>query len=1027
MASQSTFNNPFPGIRSYEMDESRHFFGREQQIAELTRKLETTRFLAIVGSSGCGKSSLIKAGLIPRLLEASEPALPLQLLMFRPGSDPLGRLAEAIAGNKPVAFVKAQLAGNQATLSELIPQVAGLKTRTLLYIDQFEELFRFRQSSGSAEHAAEAARFVETILEAIHNPASGLFVILSMRTDFLDDCTTYRGLSEAINMGYYLVPRMNEAERRRAITGPITEAGATITGELVETLLNDTGDDPDQLPILQHALMRTWEHWTIHSNTGQPIGLQHYEAIGTMKEALSVHLEELYESLPDERNRFLTEKLFKALTDVSNQNRGTRRPTPLDELCALTSAREEELLHIIDRFRSPGCAFLMPPAHIRLAGNSLVDISHESIMRVWTRLKKWVEDESESAQLYLRLSRSAALFQEGKTGLWVNPELQLALQWKTINKPNIVWASRYDSGFDRAIVFLENSRQQYENEQLKKERQQKRNLRRARNSAIVLGIASAVSILFLVISLNLRFKAEASRREALEKEKLAVQERKRTEEQRKVAIVERKISEQQQQIAEQQELIANQQRQYAVAQQQVAQQQTAEAVRQRKQADQARQEALTARDEAEAQRLEALAQKHIADTERLKAETSEEEAQRLRMLAIANAMAVQAVQLHANSADQTAALLALTAYRLHRDNGGQTGDPAIFEALSAVANDQLILRGHKDAVRAIALMRNEKTLFSCGDDGQLLQWNLDNTALAPLEVALPKDFQEALRAIALTASEKWLIAASDKGRMLWWNMDLKSSQAASVAAHHGAVVQMLPSPTNESVFTAGADGKLIRWDLVKNEPKAFLIDQLAQPLTAIALSNDEELMAYAEAGGLLKVIHGRGKAYELIEQTMLKSAARSLQFTPDSRQLLVGCTDGSLHSFNIMDTSLKLDNVMPARHISSITAIDFAQNNALLATSSFDWTIKVTPFPVLEEKTKTLNRHEWWVYDLLFRAGGKQIISCSGDKTIRIHTIDEAALAAKIRPQISRNLSPAEWQKLVGSDVPYQKTIEELP
>ncbi|MDO8896209.1 MAG: hypothetical protein Q7V19_01065, partial [Bacteroidales bacterium] len=148
----------------------------------------------------------------------------------------------------------------------------------------------------------------------------------------------------------------------------------------------------------------------------------------------------------------------------------------------------------------------MPSAHITLTKDSTIDISHESIMRVWLRLKKWVEEEGESAQLYMRLSKSAELYQEGKTGLWVNPELQLALQWKVQTRPNITWASRYDPAFDRAMTFLDYSKKQQELELSKKEKQQSRNLKRARNSAIILGVASLISILFLIVSLNLRFK-----------------------------------------------------------------------------------------------------------------------------------------------------------------------------------------------------------------------------------------------------------------------------------------------------------------------------------------------------------------------------------------------------------------------------------------------------------------------------------------------------------------------------------------
>jgi hypothetical protein len=277
----------------------------------------------------------------------------------------------------------------------------------LIFIDQFEELFRF--TGNLRRDTNEAAVFVSLILLAATQTAFPVYVVLSMRTDFLDDCTEFRGLSEMINKGYYLVPRMNDQERREAITGPVYTCGQKIDEELVRRLLDEAGDDPDQLPIMQHALMRTWEYWKINKTGDQAVSMEHYQAIGTMKEALSVHLEEIYAELKDNRARYLAEKVFKALTDITGESRGTRRPTSLAEVCTLTNSVEEEVIGVIDHFRKPGCAFLTPSAQIRLSAASTIDISHESIMRVWSRLKKWVEEEAESAQLYLRLSKSAEL------------------------------------------------------------------------------------------------------------------------------------------------------------------------------------------------------------------------------------------------------------------------------------------------------------------------------------------------------------------------------------------------------------------------------------------------------------------------------------------------------------------------------------------------------------------------------------------------------------------------------------------
>src|SRR6185436_1108254 len=188
---------------------------------------------------------------------------------------------------------------------------------------QLEELFRFKQSRKTGHD--EAVAFVKLLLEATRQRDLPIYVSVTMRSDFIGECMEFTGLPEMVNQGLCLVDRMLREELRSAITGPVAVGGATIAPRLVSRLLNDVGDDPDQLPILQHALMRTWERWSEDRASGEPLDLQHYEAIGTLHEALSRHAEEAWAEL-DERGRELAERLFKALTDKRTDGWGIRRP-----------------------------------------------------------------------------------------------------------------------------------------------------------------------------------------------------------------------------------------------------------------------------------------------------------------------------------------------------------------------------------------------------------------------------------------------------------------------------------------------------------------------------------------------------------------------------------------------------------------------------------------------------------------------------------------------------------------------------
>src|SRR2546423_5177006 len=415
--------NPFPGLRSFELEESHLFFGRDGQSEQLITKLGRTRFLAVVGTSGSGKSSLVRAGLLPALLGGFMVGAhsAWRIAVMRPGNDPIGNLARSLNEvGAPAASSNGdsaiRIAGTEATLRRgsrgLLDAVRHMtmsgNENLLVVVDQFEEIFRFARASGDQAYQNEAAAFVKLVLEASSRRELPIYVVLTMRSDYLGDCSQFWGLPESVNESQYLIPRLTRDQLREAISGPIAVGGGAITPRLVNRLLNDVGDNQDQLPILQHALMRTWDKWK-EVPGGGPIDLGDYEATGGMAEALSRHAEEAFGELPDAHSREVAEKLFKALTEKGPDNREIRRPITLGELCAVTGATEADAVQIIETFRQPGRSFLMPPAGVELDAGSLIDISHESLIRGWQRLRNWGDEEGECARIFCRMAETAAL------------------------------------------------------------------------------------------------------------------------------------------------------------------------------------------------------------------------------------------------------------------------------------------------------------------------------------------------------------------------------------------------------------------------------------------------------------------------------------------------------------------------------------------------------------------------------------------------------------------------------------------
>jgi len=497
MTVTALIDNPFPGLRSFEPEQAELFFGRDEQIEDLLERLQQHRFLAVVGSSGSGKSSLVRAGLIPALERGYvDPAIAhWRIAMLRPGGSPtleLSRvLAKQFSDSTPDANLEI-LRRSNAGLAEFARQRLGANEGLLVVVDQFEELFRYHDDRVQ-NFTDEAAGFVKLLLAAtghselpLPNWSENLvYVVITMRSDFLGRCSLFRGLPEALNDSQYLVPRLSREQQRDVIEGPIAMAGASIEPSLVQRLLNDVGDKPDQLPVLQHVLMRTWEEARAERAQGKPIEVRHYEAVGGMSEALNRDADQALAAIEKEdESKKIARWLFQRLVEPGAPDGETRRPTPLSEIIAVTGSEESKVREVIEVFRGRG--------FITISGDDdpIVDIAHESLIRNWKQLGEWVQEESRWAAIYRRLVERADLFERREESWLTDPQLQLTLDWREDADPNEAWAGRYRPGYAKAIRFLDESAA----ERAKAEKQRKKELKRARLMAAVLGGLALVAL-----------------------------------------------------------------------------------------------------------------------------------------------------------------------------------------------------------------------------------------------------------------------------------------------------------------------------------------------------------------------------------------------------------------------------------------------------------------------------------------------------------------------------------------------------
>lgn len=1023
MLETATRTNPFPGLRSFEPEEDHLFFGREDRIDELLTRLRRSRFLSVVGTSGSGKSSLIRSGLIPSLYSGlmTKAGSSWRVVLFRPGEDPIGHLADAL--NQPdVLGTEEERDETSRALLEVTLRRSGMglvdcirqarvpqHENILVVVDQFEELFRFKRSLKLRDSRDEAMAFVKLLLSAARQADVPIYIVITMRSDFIGNCTEFEGLTEAINDGQYLVPRMTREERRSAIVGPVAVCDAEIAPRLVLRLLNDVGDDPDQLPILQHALMRTWDEWERHHADGEPIDLRHYEAVGTMTEALSQHAEEAFRELADEKSRSIAERMFKALTDLGSDSRGVRSPRPLEELSALTDATEDEVVEVVEAFRRSGRSFLMPPEGIPLRGSSIVDISHESLMRIWKRLINWVDEEARSAQVFLRISKAAAQFQEGKAGLFRDPELQLALNWREETRPNDIWAQRYDVAFERAMVFLDHSQRQRDLETEEKERQRKRQLQFVRRLAIVLGFAALVTLGFGLYAMTSRIEAIENFEEALRQKEIAEEQRQEAEDQRREA-------EDQRQRTEQARATADQQRQLAVSERERAEQSSREAIRQRGQAQAAMAKEATAREEAEEQRLLAVEEKVRADEMRVQAETSEAETRRLRILSVARELALKSAGLTQRDELDRAALLAVQAYRLHERNGGDPADPDLFGALRTTLarlapSEFPILRHHQDAVRSLAASPGSSRVASGSDDGTVRLIDVSSPGSEAVSLGSPGG---EVRSVAWLDDGTGVAAASLDGLVRLWTA-ASGEERSTIEAHMSGATALAAS--EEWLATAGLDGELRLWR-IESPSDVRVVRASGSRVAALAFDGDGRLLAAAAGEGLQSWDPDNVTAgpRSLVDGPTI----RSLAMGPGGR-IAAGTETGPILLFT-RSGGAGSGPVELVGHTAAVTALSFAPGSTRLASASLDGTVRLWDGSRPEQKPIELAGHDGWVWTVAFLSDGESLVSGGADRTVRVWPTRSPPLADAICTHATRNLTDEEWGEFLPADIPWEAT-----
>lgn len=1021
--------NPFPGLRPFTVDECHLYFGREGQVDDILLKLSQNRFVCVMGYSGSGKSSLMYCGLVPVLyggfVTHSGPNW--HIIITRPGTAPIRNLAESIVEYLVVqnriltedreihkAIILSVLRSGSNGLVEVARYLQKHNLENVFFlVDQFEELFRLSEEYSQDEAANQSQEYVNLILTAIEQREVPVYSAITMRSDFIASCSVFPHLTDEINKSNYLVPQMSREQRKMVIEGPVAVGGGKISQRLVTRLLNDMGKNQDQLPILQHALMRTWDYWLDNREQGEPMDIRHYNAVGKVSQALSQHANELYESL-SLRDKEIAEVMFKSITEKTEDNKGMRRPIKLSLLAELADASESEVIAVIEHFRKPGRSFLMPAHYVPLTSDSTIELSHESLMRIWNKLSAWVDEEFESATMYKRLSEAASMYQIGKTGLWRPPDLQLALNWQKKQRPTREWAQRYDEAFERAIVFLDTSRITYEAELKNQEMLQKRVLRRARVTAIVLGIAALIAILFFVFAQIQTIEAKRNSEEA----KLRSDE----------AIAAKAESDKQTEIAKEESEKADIARKNAEA----YNEELKKTLEQLRQAKAVTERALV---ETKLQTERAIIAGLKESEERIKAQTATEIAEKalkenksLYMLTVAQSLAAKSVQ--EDDDKDLAGLQAMQAYHYHKRYNGKKYDPYIYSGLyhalkemSGTTYNAIKVQGPaRNRMNSIAISTKSSQFYAAAADGRIFSGNYETLKGKPTGFENPYPN----RIVALSNDENYLVNGTDSADVQIFDLRNGKTKPVAVKGFTGST-NAIDFLSDDSGFVVSKSDKSVS---IVNHLTGKVITSVTLPfqLKALSVSPNGKQLAGGTWGGELVIMDLPSMQYKI---ALKDTAAQilSVKFSPDGKKIAFGTYElktkrGLVKMFDV--ATQRKDDRQFTGHRAGVYDVEFSPDGKLLASAGSDKRLQMWVLERPEDLPIVMDNNNGFIWDIAFAKGSDYLIAACHESEIRIWPTSPELLASQVCPKLTRNMTQDEWVKYVGAEIDYETTCANL-
>jgi WD40 repeat protein len=946
---------PYLGLESFQPEDAERFFGREKLVSKLVRRISAARFLAVFGASGSGKSSLLRAGLLPAVGAGALPGdQKWAAVLLSPGAHPLEELAVrfALTGGVTPGLLHADLVTNPASLDLIVRRAVatGPATQVLLVVDQFEEVFTLCQDE------TERAAFIRALLAAASGPRSGARVVVGIRADFYGRCADYPALVAALQDAQVLMGAMSRDELGRAVTEPAAGAGLAVEPALVSTIVTEVEGRPGALPLLSHALLETWRR-----RRGRTLTLAGYEAAGGIRGAIAQTAERVYGQLSPEQ-QVTAKNVFLRLTALGEGTEDTRRRARRAEL--LVGPEHQSLQPVLDR---------LAQARLVTLGTDTVEVAHEAVIREWPRLRQWLTEDRDSLRMHRRLTEAATEWEASgrDDGCLYRGARLAAWQVRPMEALNLL-----------ELEFLNASHQREARERADQRR---------RTRLAVTGLSLALAVITALASLaTLQWGKANDQRDLARSRELAASAAAQLPIDPELSLLLARAA-------------------YAVKP-------TAEAAAVLRQAtlDSDLRATLLGHDGpvygvAFAPGGRQLASAGADGTVRLWGLAGGRQSAVLRghrgpVYAVTLAPDGQRV---ASAGDDgtvriwdpagrapplvlrghTGPVFAVT----FGPDGRRVASAGLDETVriwELASGKQLrVLAGHHGPFYGVAFSPDGRRVATAGDDGAVQLWDLARPS-RPLVVGR---HDAPVESVAFSPDGRRLASASDDATVRVWDPAGKG-QPVILRGHDRPVTAVAFRHDGQRLATSGNDGTTRIWDPAgRGQP--VVLRRHHGPVYSVAFSPDGQRVASAGGDGAIRLWDPTGPGHPLTLRGHLAPVGGGIVISRDGRRLASGSDDGTIR---IWDTAHGRQLTVLPSHQHEVYSVAFSPDGRRLASGGGDGTVRMWDLTSGADPI-VLRGHNLSVFDVAFNYDGRLLASAGGDRTVRIWN-----LARPDRPVVLR-------------------------